>query len=1182
VLTASLAALAAGSGCVADRPSRNGVFNENQYVRKDFLIRPGNGSTPDPGWMMKATIVATDTPNPFASAGLVVGMESSGETFGSSYVRFEVTQDKLNMLNMREIGPDQQSTGSITAQGTRTPEILNAWPVTNVDLKYRVNLDGEKTNFYEENQELDWQLRQWIKLNFDKNDMSDLAPFGTMVSEFLTKCSDVLSYSATLEPNSFIVDEPNDYWEFKVRVTAPVYYISAPQQTNVNGTSTTTVETTCLDQFGQQGIDFQRMGRQNVTFTLMYSFTRAEPDSAITYQPLVIEEKDHILHKYGPIPVTTPVRDPTTGLLGTRALALRFDPTKEIDFYFAQGYPEQYKAIFNDPNNGVAARTNAILQKAGATAQVVFKNYDQDLKPGERPRQIGDVRYSFIRWISDLDSGGFPTLAATQWVPDLRTGQVISSSINLYDWAWRDYVLARLDYYEQSIGAVDWTTMTACSPGDTLPLKPATVVSTHNASSTLFTKMQQYLQKPVATFGPLGPQDFIVQQDSDFFKAMFTILPYQIFADPATNYYVRPEGGTGNYGAAAQMAAMDGEASFHQLMSTIDHGTAPYTVATGPEGTAQATAFLQQMQQATLAHRDYQYIKHFRYPNRMEDDVNMFSFPLIFARDSRHCVNGQWESRDQYVQDVADSYYAQSLWHEFGHALGLDHNFMASIDRPNFPHYTDAHGNDQIGMYESSLMEYNTTADRVFWSGDPKGNHDWLPYDKGAIGFLYGNANKALPVGQATSAPVATSANTMGVVGSSPSGQSGLAPDGTMVNQANARWNDPYGYDANGNEYQFLFCDAAHEKYTPFCREHDFGTTPSEIVAADIDNYEWQYLWRNFRQYHKFFDFTAYADAPTTFFTEERRFLSSWAYDWSQGELADTLRKLGLKPPKGVPAGTYFDELTNKFNADISMASQMYAAASEAIVQQSSGERPYITRFDPYYGDTIQQGIIVDKLQAIQQFTALWQTDNYDPSQAAGGYLASLSFGDTGYLTVAEQSALSMIGGQYAIFTYAVPLAVLQFAQATHSPYFINGAARPEIKDWVGGYVFYREQDFLDFFRSRAIQNQFVDNGAQCTTLQNCTYDPRVAANPTDPEGQYHSDKYQQFMGPDFRRWIWAYIQDRNVWVAADKDRNVGTYVILFNYTSDIIFGEDDGNTGPAFSNQLPVKYFIDYYNTNN
>ena len=60
VLTGALAALCASSGCVADRPSRNGVFNENQYLRKDFLVRPGDGSAPDPGWMMKTTVSLRD------------------------------------------------------------------------------------------------------------------------------------------------------------------------------------------------------------------------------------------------------------------------------------------------------------------------------------------------------------------------------------------------------------------------------------------------------------------------------------------------------------------------------------------------------------------------------------------------------------------------------------------------------------------------------------------------------------------------------------------------------------------------------------------------------------------------------------------------------------------------------------------------------------------------------------------------------------------------------------------------------------------------------------------------------------------------------------------------------------------------------------------------------------------
>ena len=60
------------SACVADRPSRNGVFNENQYLRKDFLIQGtdtnGNGQGQDPGWMVRATVTETSSPNLLGSA----------------------------------------------------------------------------------------------------------------------------------------------------------------------------------------------------------------------------------------------------------------------------------------------------------------------------------------------------------------------------------------------------------------------------------------------------------------------------------------------------------------------------------------------------------------------------------------------------------------------------------------------------------------------------------------------------------------------------------------------------------------------------------------------------------------------------------------------------------------------------------------------------------------------------------------------------------------------------------------------------------------------------------------------------------------------------------------------------------------------------------------------------------
>ena len=52
-----------------------------------------------------------------------------------------------------------------------------------------------------------------------------------------------------------------------------------------------------------------------------------------------------------------------------------------------------------------------------------------------------------------------------------------------------------------------------------------------------------------------------------------------------------------------------------------------------------------------------------------------------------------------------------------------------------------------------------------------------------------------------------------------------------------------------------------------------------------------------------------------------------------------------------------------------------------------------------------------------------------------------------------------MIGGEYDVYPYFVPLAVALFAQDSHSPAFFG---RRDARDWIGGHVFYRLQDFLD------------------------------------------------------------------------------------------------------------------------
>jgi hypothetical protein len=1161
----ALAALILGPGCVEERPSRNGVFNENQYVRKDFLIRGDANTATDPGWMLKATVTEVSTPDPLGDTfGIFAGAENGG-----ALVRFVVTQDKLQMLSMREL--------SSLASPARIPEVVNAWPVTNVDLKYRVNLDGEKTNFYEENQELDWQVRQWVKINFAKNDMSDVAPLGTYVSDLLSKCVDLSGASTTLVTDSFLVDEANNYMSWKVNVALPLMW----------------TDDTCVTAYGALGQEAQRLNRQTVTFNLMYSLVRADPSP--TYKPLQVAEKDPIRHKYGPIELITIDRDETSGQLASRELVNRFDPTKPIVWYFAEGFPEKYKGVFTDPG-GIKDQTNQLMKDAGAAATLDFQNFDANLPDGQSPRQYGDVRYSFLRWVSDKDMQTY-WAGVTQFVVDPRNGQTISSSISFNDFAIQDYYTQRIDAYLQMIGASasdgtmtpdgqvhvgvnavgEWTNPGACKDGDTMPIVDATVQANHNGSSSLYQKMQVYLQKPADTYGNLGPQDFIQNNDADFFRAFYALAPYYVFADPAMNPFVIPEGGAGTLGPDAIWQGLQDETAFQKLAASIDQGNAPYEATTGSEGITNAIGFLNNFRDLTSKHKQFMYTKNFVHQGMHLDPPESFAFESIMAKDARHCLctNGTcaWETKEQWSQNLIDTYWSQVMWHEFGHSLGLEHNFMASIDGTNFPTYKDTQGNSHVGLYASSVMEYNAAPDRIFWHAG------WAPYDQGAISWIY--ANNAPATSQTCNGPgdkVMCTGFT--VTGTCPTNASCSVPPGNAISgvitgtaisgelSPTSPWKDPHGFNGT-TEIQYLYCNEHHLAYTPFCRQGDIGRTPSEIVANEIDNYEWQYQWRNFRLYRKIWDDSAYANAPAGVISDMRRFLSLWAFDWSTSELADSLRRIGITNPDPTSSDLqYYTSLTNKFNADISAANQMIGAFHESVIQQSAGERPYKTIYDTYYGDVTQQGIILDKLFAMQGWVALWPTTNYDQNQA-GSYISSWStVGDDSYGYVAQNAVVSMIGGQYDTFPYFVPLAVSQFAQDTHDPAF---SGNDSVRNWIGGQVFSQLEYFLEYFRNIAVQNNWVDptTGVACTDYATCSYDPRNG-----------SDQHNEFFGPDKVQWIWAYIPDRNEYVAVKKEYNTASYIIVRNYNDYFVYQLDDGSfPGGVFGAELPMKYYLDSFN---
>ena len=81
--------------------------------------------------------------------------------------------------------------------------------------------------------------------------MADLAPLGSFVTANVAKCG-AGEGTATLVPNSFIVDEPHDYMEWTVQVTIPINW----------------ADSSCVESYGPMGLAAQKLDRQYETVNL--------------------------------------------------------------------------------------------------------------------------------------------------------------------------------------------------------------------------------------------------------------------------------------------------------------------------------------------------------------------------------------------------------------------------------------------------------------------------------------------------------------------------------------------------------------------------------------------------------------------------------------------------------------------------------------------------------------------------------------------------------------------------------------------------------------------------------------------------------------------------------------------------------------------------------------------------
>jgi hypothetical protein len=213
--------------------------------------------------------------------------------------------------------------------------------------------------------------------------------------------------------------------------------------------------------------------------------------------------------------------------------------------------------------------------------------------------------------------------------------------------------------------------------------------------------------------------------------------------------------------------------------------------------------------------------------------------------------------------------------------------------------------------------------------------------------------------------------------------------------------------------------------------------------------------------------------------------------------------------------------------------------------------------------------------------TGLWPaTSNFDPSQSNGIYISTVGgqFGDDAYQTVADSTLNDFLGAAFATFQYTQLGPLATFSEATHDPAYSGNLT---YQRWVGAWSFSRNEDFLQFVDLIAVQNDFQncdENGLNCqpcTSVNNCTWDPRTRQVKNTQLTQ--SDYTDRFQGPDGRTYIWGYLQSRNEWVLADKDFNTAMYVLMYNWQTDLVFGQDTGYNG-ALSLEYPVRFALDSY----
>ncbi len=692
-------------------------------------------------------------------------------------------------------------------------------------------------------------------------------------------------------------------------------------------------------------------------------------------------------------------------------------------------------------------------------------------------RHLGDIRHSFVVWHQDIDT----TRGLLGYGPsaaDPRSGEVYSANLHLYN--------VGMDYYRFLIE--DYLT-TAGAEGRENPEVPweetactagETVVpadTTGRLQTGLFQEMRRVMDLPEPAEGEDPTDQFIPTPVRD--PDLF-LADYQRTLGELR--YVRPEWNdyvyrTGHTPLGNFRERLATEREFNEAMHSVLMNENPF-------GPVTLTSRAGIDAQNDFAERFRGWSRNHEQLHADQEDIlarrNVYVFNDLDAISA--IAGGARQCKDDgfWESDVEfrDRIVEDVVAHVAIHELG--HNLSL---RHNFYGSVD-HNHTHEGDLSSSVMDYVVAYEEA---GTSRG---WGQYDIAALKWIYGTEE---------------------------------VRDEMM-------------------REDFLFCTDQHRFRSPLCRAHDLGVTPAQITLNAIERYDWLYNIRNRRAYRTFWDTSSYVGQVYNGIFPLLRMWYLAIFDWGGGGVQDLLKRLDqVDPSRNVLTDPEYDEIAIDFYNDVSAATDLMMAFMDALINQPASSRNYQTEFDPFYGDVLRLGIIVDKLYATFAFMDLQDVYNYNPNVNTFVAMYDAPFGNRNY-ALSQRVLDNMLGANYDTFPWFRYFAVNLFASTTNTN-LVNGL---ELRERIAIRRYENREEFE------------LEYGA----------DALAAATARDNPAQLFIHEGEEY--------AYTYLEDQGWHLVSNRSRSPVSFQFMKDYNEDLNAGRR-GNLD-NYGLKILLAYY-EYYN---